>query len=131
MPWIMRRFVRLTLIKQWIWTGLAQEAQLIKELTFEKVEATADDVIVVLRTLWERAADLAIDTETRIFFHANVLLSAMGGFGPGCLGKTRYKDFVLSVLRDPRDRSKMKHVATITIKRNKMKDSLTVSKADK
>jgi hypothetical protein len=81
------------LIKQWIWTGLAQEARLTKELTFEKVEATAYDVIMVLRTLWERAADLAIDAETRISFHANVLLSAIGGFRPGCLGKIRYKDF--------------------------------------
>jgi hypothetical protein len=61
----MRRFVRLTLIKQWIWTGLAQEAQLIKELTFEKVEAAVDDVIVLLRTLWERAADLAIQLGTK------------------------------------------------------------------
>src|SRR5438067_695808 len=82
--------VRLTLIEQWMWTGLAQEAQLLKELAFEKVEATADDVIVMLRTLWERAADLVIDAETRISFHANVLLFAMGGFRPGCLGKIRY-----------------------------------------
>jgi hypothetical protein len=121
----------LTSIKQWLWTGLAQEAQLLKELTFEKVEATSEDTIVVLRTLWERASDLAIDAETRIAFHANVLLSAMGGFRPGCLGKIRYRDILLSILRDPRDRSKMKHVSTISIKRNKMKDSLTISKSDK
>ena len=96
------------MIKQWLWTGLAHEAQLLKELTFEKIEATAEDVIVILRTPWERAADLAIDAETRISFHAKVLLSAMGGFRLGCLGKIRYKNFVLPILRDPRDRSKMK-----------------------
>jgi hypothetical protein len=129
--WITRQFVRLTFTEQWMWTDLAREARLIKELTFEKLEATDKDVIVILRTLWERAADLGIDPDTRISFHANVLLSAMGGFRPGCLGDMRYKDFVLSILRDPRDRSKMKHAATITIKRNKIKDSLSVSKADK
>ena len=46
------------MIEQWIWTDLTREAQLTKELTFEKLEATAEDVIVILRTLWERAADL-------------------------------------------------------------------------
>jgi hypothetical protein len=82
-----------------MWTDLAREAQLIKELTFEKLEATDEDVILILRTLWERAADLGIDPDTRISFHANVLLSAMAGFRPGCLGKMRYRDFVLSILR--------------------------------
>jgi hypothetical protein len=129
--WMMKHVVGLTLIKQWVWRDLAQEAQLTKQLTFEKVEATADDVIVILRTLWERAADLAIDAETRISFHANVLLSAMGGFRPGCLDKVRYRDLVLSILRDPRDRSTMKHVSTITIQRNKLKDSLSASKDDR
>jgi Protein of unknown function (DUF3435) len=86
---------------------------------------------VILRTLWERAADIGIDAETRISFHANILLSAMGGFRPGCLGKVRYKDVELSVLRDPQHPSKLKHAATVTIKRNKLKDSLSVSKADK
>jgi hypothetical protein len=65
-----------------------RKPRLFKELTFEKVEATAEDVIVILRTpVGTRAADLAIDAETHISFHANVLLSAMGGFRPDCLGK--------------------------------------------
>lgn len=119
------------MIEQWIWTELARESRLTKELTFEKVEATDKDVIVILRTLWERAADLGIDPDLRIAFHANVLLSAAGGFRPGCLRKIPYKDFVLSILRDPRDSSKMKHAATIAIKRNKIKDSLSFSKTDK
>ena len=74
MRWIMRHVIRLTLIKQWMWTGLAQEAQLLEELTFEKAEVTAEDIIVILRTLWERAANLAINAETRVSFHANVLI---------------------------------------------------------
>jgi hypothetical protein len=70
--------------------GLAIEVQppLIKQLTFQKVEAqaTAEDVLVILRTLYERAGDLGIDAKTRISFHANVLLAAEGGFRPGTLG---------------------------------------------
>lgn len=67
---------------------LAIEVQppLIKQLTFQKVEATAEDVLVILRTLYERAGDLGIDAKTRISFHANVLLAAEGGFRPGTLG---------------------------------------------
>ena len=110
---------------------LANEAKLTKTPTFEKLEATDKDGILILQTLWERAADLGIDAKTRISFHANVLLSAMGGFRPGCLGKVCYKDIGLSILRDPRRPLKMKHASTITIKRNKLKDSLSVSKSDK
>jgi hypothetical protein len=71
---------------KWIWSDLAAEHGLSKEITFEKLEATAEDTIILLRILWERAAELGIDMEERIAFHANVLLSAMGGFRPGCCG---------------------------------------------
>jgi hypothetical protein len=98
---------------------------------FKKVEATDENIIVILRTLWERAADLRINPDLRITFYANVLLSAAGGFRPGYLRKILYKDFVLLILRDPRDNLKMKHAATIVIKRNKIKDSLSFSKIDK
>jgi hypothetical protein len=55
---------------------------LIKQLTFQEVEATAEDVLMILRTLYDRAGDLGIDAKTRISFHANVLLAAEGGFRP-------------------------------------------------
>lgn len=64
--------------------------------------------------------------EERIAFHANVLLSAMGGFRPGTLGKVRYRDVLLSVMRDPADTKRLKHASTITIPRNKLKNSLRV-----
>lgn len=56
--------------------------------TFQKVEATAEYVLVILRTLYERAGDLGIDAKTRISFHANVLLAAESGFRPGTFGKS-------------------------------------------
>jgi hypothetical protein len=74
---------------------------------------------------------MAIDAKTRVAFHANVLIAAMGGFRSGCLGKTRYRDIVLSVVRDQHDRTRKKHVATTTMKTNKMQDSLSSSKTDK
>jgi hypothetical protein len=59
---------------------------LIKHITFTKVKATADDVLIILRTLYGRAADLGIDAKTRISFYTNVLLATEGGFRPGTLG---------------------------------------------
>jgi hypothetical protein len=59
---------------------------LIKHITFTKVKATADDDLVILRTWYERAADLGIDDITRISFDAYVLLAVEGAFGPGTLG---------------------------------------------
>lgn len=50
------------------------------------MKPTTDNVLVILRTLYERAADLGIDAKTRISSHANVLLAAEGGFRPGTLG---------------------------------------------
>jgi hypothetical protein len=117
---------RCLTLRKWVWSDLAAEHGLAKEITFEKLEATAEDVIIILRTLWERAAELRIDVQTRIAFHANVLLSAMGGLRPGTLGKVRYRDVLVSVLRDPMDNTKLKHTATVTIPRNKLKNSLRV-----
>jgi hypothetical protein len=115
----------LTCLK-WIWSELAAEYGLAKEIIFKKREVTAEDVIIILRTLWERAAKLGIDIKTRITFHTNVLLSAIGGFRPGTLGRVRYRDILLSVLQDLLEATKLKHASTITIPRNKLKNSLRV-----
>lgn len=79
---------RLVLIPKVVldWLAVEVDPPLIKHITFTKVKATADDVLVILRTLYERAADLGIDAKTRISFHADVLLAAEGGFRPGTLG---------------------------------------------
>lgn len=45
---------------------MAAERGRPKEIAFEKLEATAEDVINIIRTLWERSAELGIDVETRI-----------------------------------------------------------------
>ena len=118
-------------ISLWLWDVLANEFQLTKENTFNKVEATTEDAVVVLRTLWERAAELGIDPESRLAFHANVLMSAMGGFRPGCLAKLRYKDVTITILRDPLNHSRVKYAATISIYWNRLEDSLSVRVSNK
>jgi hypothetical protein len=60
---MVKHATRLTLSEKWAWSSLAQEAELTKQLTFDKVEATADDVFVILRTARERAADLGMDAK--------------------------------------------------------------------
>ena len=114
------------IFQKWIWSDLAAEHGLAKEITFDKFEATAEDIIIVLCILWECAAELGIDMQIYIAFHANILLLAIGGFRPGTLGKIRYRDIFISILRDPMDHTKLKYVSTITIARSKLKNLLRV-----
>ncbi|OAG09319.1 uncharacterized protein CC84DRAFT_1171913 [Paraphaeosphaeria sporulosa] len=67
-------------ICQWIFHTLAKEHKLATTLTFEKIEATAEDVIVLLKTLWQRANDIPYQPSTRVSFHGILLLAAIGGF---------------------------------------------------
>ena len=41
---------------QWIFKHLIKEFNLATILTFDKVEVTDEDIVVLLTTLWERAA---------------------------------------------------------------------------
>ncbi|OCK91338.1 uncharacterized protein K441DRAFT_223485 [Cenococcum geophilum 1.58] len=67
-------------ISRWIFHTLAKELNLAITLTFEKIEATAEDVIVLLNTLWERADDIFCQPRTRLSFHGT-LLGGIGGLG--------------------------------------------------
>jgi N-acetylmuramoyl-L-alanine amidase len=49
----------------------------------------------------------------------------MGGFRPGCLGKVRYRDIVMSVIQDLQDPMKKKYAATIMVRTNKVKESVS------
>ena len=47
----------------------------------------SEDVLMIFRTLYDRAGDLGIDAKTRISLdHARVLLAVEGGFRLGTLG---------------------------------------------
>ncbi|KAF2731199.1 hypothetical protein EJ04DRAFT_16250 [Polyplosphaeria fusca] len=116
-------------ISQWIFQTLAKELNLAVTLTFEKIEATDEDTVVLLNTLWQRADDIPCRPSTRLSFHGTLLLAAIGGFRRGTIERLRYRDVCLAVVRDPNDRSKTKLVVTPTIGKNKLRRATRVSRA--
>ncbi len=107
---------------------LAPELGLELASPYEKVEATAEDVIVLLTTLWTRAEDIPAPPRVRLVFHTTVLMAALGGFRPGTLMKLKCKDFELSLICDPDDPVHYKLVVTPTVNRNKIKKSQKISR---
>jgi len=88
---------------QWIFHALAKELSLTVTLTFEKIEATAEDVIILLNTLWERADDISCQPRTRLCFYGTLLLGGIGGFRQATIRRLTYGDINLAVVRDPSD----------------------------
>ncbi|OIW22449.1 hypothetical protein CONLIGDRAFT_650562 [Coniochaeta ligniaria NRRL 30616] len=62
---------------------LVSALNLETESTYEKVEATAEDIIVVLLAIYNRAEDIYASQTTKISFHAAILPSATMGGRPG------------------------------------------------
>ncbi|KAI6310931.1 hypothetical protein MCOR34_006176 [Pyricularia oryzae] len=83
----------------WIASDLANELELTKKQTFVKVAATTADILIVLMTLWTRANDIPCDRETRVAFHARILLASMGGFRRGTLDKLKYSQIKMHLSR--------------------------------
>ncbi|KAH7633844.1 hypothetical protein B0T09DRAFT_334751 [Sordaria sp. MPI-SDFR-AT-0083] len=110
---------------QWIQSTLAQKSNLSCRQTFEKTEATTDDVLLILSTLWERAADIPCAPRHRLAFHTLVLIGSIG-FRPGTYENMLYRQVKLLVVRDP-DTKQSRLVAEITINQNK----LSANKIDK
>ncbi|OAG03631.1 uncharacterized protein CC84DRAFT_1177611 [Paraphaeosphaeria sporulosa] len=88
-------------ICQWIFYTLAKEHKLATTLTFKKIEATAEDVIVLLKTLCQRADDIPCQPSTRVSFHGILLLAAIRGFRRATITSIKYRDVSLAVVRDP------------------------------
>lgn len=89
--------------------------------SYEKVEATPDDMIVILTALYQRADDIPTTPLTRVSFHHAVLQMGIGGFRPGCLEDALCKQFTISVVLDEHDPTRVKLVVTYKINRNKIK----------
>ena len=49
-------------------------------------------------------------------------MSAMGGFRPGTLMEFKYDQVVVAVVRDPKDRTKSRLVASLLVYQNKQKE---------
>lgn len=85
----------------------------------EKVEAAAEDVVLILETLWERADDIPCDNNTRIDFMGCLIIASLTGCRPGVLSRLTYSQFSLAYIRDPQDRNRIRLIASIDLERNK------------
>jgi len=82
--------------------------------SFEKKEATADDIMLVLLTVWQRGRDIPCRPEHRFGFHCAVMLGGFGGWRTGETIQLLYKDTVIEWIQDL-DTHMIWPVATITI----------------
>jgi hypothetical protein len=92
---------------------------------------TAADVLVLLNTLYDRAFDIVCDPETRLTFHVITLMMALGGFGPGAMmgkGKLPFKHISVALMRHLEDPSRIVPVVTISVRRNKLKKTMSSRK---
>lgn len=103
---------------QWIPTSLAKENDLTREQTFEKRQATTEDITLILSTLWKRAKDIRFSPRLRVAFHSALLLCAMAGFRMGVVQGLKYKQVQMAFARQ-NDSEKLHLVATITLEQNK------------
>ncbi|KAK3332649.1 hypothetical protein B0T19DRAFT_398396 [Cercophora scortea] len=79
-------------ISVWIANDLSTKFNLKRQQSFDKIATTSDDVVLVLRTLWEQAQHIQCDARTRIAFHSTILLASIGGFRPGVLTNFPYEN---------------------------------------
>ncbi|KAK4111496.1 hypothetical protein N656DRAFT_846248 [Canariomyces notabilis] len=110
-------------IVRWIRQTLTPTLGLEMGSSYEKVEAIAADIIVILTALYQRADDIPATPLTRVSVHHAILQLGTGGFCPGCLEDTLYKQFTISIVRDPDDPTLVKPIVTYRIDRNKIKEA--------
>lgn len=85
---------------------------------FVKKEATAEDVALILQTLWQRAEDIPCQPVTRLSFHLMLVLAAVGGFRPGVVENIKYRQVSAQVVRH---RGKKRLAVTFTMQQNKQR----------
>ncbi|KAK3949434.1 hypothetical protein QBC32DRAFT_400212 [Pseudoneurospora amorphoporcata] len=78
------------------WTLLNNRGKARREI-IQKTEATTDDVLLILSTLWERAVDIPCALRHRVAFHTLVLIGSIG-FRPGTYENMLYRQVKLLVL---------------------------------
>ncbi|KAK4206548.1 hypothetical protein QBC37DRAFT_300589, partial [Rhypophila decipiens] len=93
------------LIVQWILVKLLPNLNLEINSLYVKVEATVANIIVILLTLYQRAEDILATPLTRMSFYTAILLGYTDGFRPGSLMDTLYRQYTLSIIRNPDDRT--------------------------
>ncbi|AEO60974.1 hypothetical protein MYCTH_2130123 [Thermothelomyces thermophilus ATCC 42464] len=113
------------LVLKWEQEGEKREgpAYSIIGSSYEKVEATVADIIVILTALYQRADDIPATPLTRVSVHHAILQLGTGGFRLGYLEDTLCKQFTISIVRDPDDPTRVKPIVTYRIDRNKIKEA--------
>lgn len=101
---------------------------------YETIELTGRDSGRLMKTLWLRADDIPVQQPIyRVIFHALFLLFAHGGFRQGMgIGKVKFRDIQMAIIRDPVDATRRRLVTTIEIYRHKLKqDALEYKKGER
>ncbi|KAF5725116.1 hypothetical protein FMUND_210 [Fusarium mundagurra] len=101
--------------------GLAKVHGLSRTQLFDKKEMTLQDLLMVLRTVWQRASYITCQPNQRLSFSAMLIMGGIGGWRYESLKKLTYRDIELGWLRDPQNPQKARCVATIRIHHVKRK----------
>ncbi|KAM9873428.1 hypothetical protein VDGL01_12488 [Verticillium dahliae] len=117
-------------ISLWIREGLTDSLGLQRDQTFEKVEMTEKDVLLILTTLWRRADDIPCTASERVAFHFVVLMMAIGGFRQGTLTRFLYSQVRLDLVQDPSRKAHPRLVATPTVLHNKQQHNKVMNSQD-
>ncbi|KAF5018840.1 hypothetical protein F66182_9169 [Fusarium sp. NRRL 66182] len=100
-------------VGKWISTQ-AKVWNLSLEQSFEKVETTTEDLLLLLHTLWNREVDITCSAEHRVAFHSAVILLGVGGWRSMSILNLKYEDVEIARVKDP-ETGKTDLVATIAI----------------
>ncbi|GKU05242.1 unnamed protein product [Fusarium langsethiae] len=101
--------------------GIAREYGLSRSQLFEKMEMTLQDILMILRTVWERASYIPCRPCKRLSFPAMILLGGIGGWRFESLKQIKYRDVKVAWVKDPKNSQKARCVATIRIHHAKWK----------
>lgn len=102
---------------QWIRARVDDLGLSLKQ-KFVKKEATAEEVTLLVKMLWHRAADIPCEPRARIAFHNMLLLSGIGGFRSGVLFNMKFHQVGLDLVLHPAT-GERQLVTTFTIYQNK------------
>lgn len=97
------------------------------EQLFVKKEATAEDILLILSTLWKRGSSIRITPRTRASFHSAVLIAAVGGFRMGVVTELTYRQVQFAIIRV---QGTPQLIATLTLKQNKRQENTIRSSQD-
>jgi hypothetical protein len=100
---------------------LTSELGLIPVSLYQKVEATAEDMMLVLTTLWTRAEDIPLSPLKRVSVANAMIQMSTGGFRPRTIEDTNCRQYTISLVRDPKDETRIRPVVTHNMKRSKTK----------